>query len=139
MFHNNYKTKYTVKYRWIDYMDKDDKIFDIEILTMFELFTFEEDNILKSVVIEPYKWKNIALVPLSKNNISSLKRGGAEIIKSSLLFDKRIDAKLQMAFVCSKYLIPVSDIYCSTDGEINEKQYKDLLKYFYDEFPEKFI
>lgn len=137
----NYQYKFHVYINHSDY-ESNYSIESIEIREVMVLLDFvdtERQNKKMSVFIEPQNWKNVALVTVSKNNLEQLKRHGATIIESQLLYNDKIDATLQAAFICSKYLIEVKDIKRITNGVIEEETYKLLLNTFYEDFPEKYI
>jgi hypothetical protein len=60
-------------------------------------------------------------------------------LKPSNVYDDEIDAKIQLAFICSKHMIEPDTIYESTGGYLTKSAYKKLLGVFYDDFPEKYI
>lgn len=138
----DYEIKYMVEYQQIYYNSRFNSYseFDIDIIHMYKLFEFKDDSEqVKAAVIEQQKWKNIALITASKGNLDKLIRNGAKVVEPQHLYSTRTDALLQMAYVCSKYLIPPEDIYSVTNGLFNASLYKKLVSHFYEEFPEKYI
>lgn len=111
----------------------------IEVIEVFVLLEYKKNNSLWTLFIEPEQWKNIALETISEKNIQTLLSKGAKTVESTLLYDNYLDAVIQMAFVCAKNMIKPEDIFEISNKIINEVAYKDLLKVFYDDFPEKFI
>ena len=91
------------------------------------------------LVIEPNKRKNIALTYVSDNNLTELLKLGAELIDKQFVFNDKIDAKIQMAFVCAKHMIEQKDVYRATEGQLTPEGYGQLVEVFYKDFPEKFI
>lgn len=146
MFGHYYKTKYMVKYHYHSYaVSRSDAGLDIDIIPVFILLDdveVEEDRGRQkkhSLVIEPNKWKNIALISVSEYNIGDLLSNGAEISLSSYLYNDETDARIQMAFVCSKYMVDPEDIQYVSGGKLSITAYKSLVSSFYEDFPEKYI
>jgi len=129
----SYKNKFFVKQSF------GSDLKSIEVVEVIVLMEFKKRDVNYSVFIEPQKWKNIALETISMKNIDSLFSKGAQNTESSLLYDDHLDAIIQMAFVCAKNMIEPHNVYEVSNNIISEKTYKDLLKIFYDDFPEKFI
>jgi len=94
----------------------------------------------KSLIISHNNWVNIALISNPKNRpITELIGYGAELVEKSLIYDTITDATIQMAFIATKFNVSVDNIYEVTNNILSASAYKQLLKIFYDDFPEKFI
>lgn len=92
-----------------------------------------------ALVIDVNRWKYIALIHVNSHNTDKLLSAGAKWVKSSNLYENMYDVKIQMAYICAKYLIEPKDVYTITEGLLTEESYTKLVKMFYDEWPEKFI
>ena len=92
-----------------------------------------------ALVIDVNRWKYIALIHVNIYNTDKLLSAGAKWVKSSNLYENMYDVKIQMAYICAKYLIEPKDVYTITEGLLMEDSYTKLVKMFYDEWPEKFI
>jgi hypothetical protein len=128
-----YKRKYVVRY---EYIGTD---LNIDIVEVFELLTFDKGIVSMSLYIEPHKWKNIALLSITESNKQTLLNHGVEILESKFLYDDEIDALIQLAFICSKYMVAPSKIFDCSNGRLTTIAYKKLVNTFYDDFPEKYI
>jgi hypothetical protein len=107
--------------------------FDIEEVC---ILLYGESDIL---VISLDRWTYIALIEVNMYNINELLSSGAKWVKPSNLYKSITDVKIQMAYICAKYLISPEKVYDITAGLLTKKPYTELVKMFYDEWPEKFI
>ncbi len=135
-----YKTLYYVDGSSGYNVSKDLEIYQFDIIETLELLQLnQETRKPETLIIKKNKYANIALEPIHVANIDKLLLGGACIMPKSLLYEDTTDALIQMAFMASKYMVEPSNIYKCTQGWLSENQYKKLLKYLYEEFPEKYI
>lgn len=140
----DYKIKYYLNYNYHKYSKDEEYLEIIDIIPVFKLLDIEleekyKNKIYDTLIIEPQKFKNIALIPVNRKNIDKCVLKGAKLVFSTELYDTEIDARIQLAFVCSKYMVEPTDVFDSTNGLLTSKSYKELLKIFYDDFPEKYI
>ena len=139
MNYNDYEIKYMVRYdeQFCNY-GWNSGAFWIYITPVFKLFELEGE-VLQYLVIEVDHWSKIALIPICKSNYYTLVTNGAKIVDKQHVYDTEIDAKIQMAYVCSKYMIEPDSVYEVTGGLLTPNSYKQLLRIFYDDFPEKYV
>ena len=98
------------------------------------------DKSKKSLIISHRNWANIALISNPKNrSIPELIGYGAELVEKSLVYDTITDATIQMAFIATKFDVGADKIYEVTNNILSASAYKQLLKIFYNDFPEKII
>lgn len=133
---HSYETKYHVSIMRND--ETHTRMYNFYIVEVFVLIDATEDD-SRSLVITPSNWKNIALIPISRYYTEKLRHGGAYYRESSNLYSLYDDARIQLAFMCSKLLIPFDEVYESTNGVLTDNEYKSLVTYFYEVFPEKYI
>lgn len=140
MYHQyNYVTRYFVKYKHFVYSRGKKEYLDVDIVPVYKLLDLSNKHKNHSLMIEQHKWRNIALIHVCERNLQELINYGAEIVNSEHLYYDEVDARIQVAFVCSKYLIEPSVVYETTNGLLLESDYKKLLKIFYNDYPEKYI
>jgi hypothetical protein len=117
----------------------------VHVYVLFELideknYQFENDkNRPLKLVIKSDKWKSLALTYISENNLTELMNSNAAIVNNTDIHDTEADAKIQLAFFCAKHLINSNDVYQVTKGQLDSHIYDDLVKMFYEDFPEKFV
>lgn len=129
-----YETRYMINYNeYSQNTSIPSLMFDIQ--RVYILMTNKSDTL----VIDVNRWKYIALIHVNSNNTDRLLSAGAKWVKSSNLYENKYDVKIQMAYICAKYLIEPKDVYTITEGLLMEESYTKLVKMFYDEWPEKFI
>ncbi len=129
-----YETRYMINYNeYSQNMSIPSLMFDIQ--RVYILMTNKSDVL----VIDVNRWKYIALIHVNSYNTDELLSAGAKWVKSSDLYENTYDVKIQMAYICAKYLIDPKDVYTITEGLLMEESYTKLVKMFYDEWPEKFI
>ena len=136
-----YETRYILRY---PQQPTNPKHFRASIEPVFKLFEINSLDVTKQkprqiMVIDQSKYANIALVSVHEKSMDELKRNGAELLNSEHVFKDEIDAKIQLAYVCSKFLVEPENVYEATEGLLNTGSYKQLLRIFYDDFPEKYI
>jgi len=141
---HQYETKFMVTYSndnmgyFIDNISfSNNTSFNCDIVPIFILIKTLKSG--DALIIEHQKWRNIALISVCERNVDELLRYGAKISAHKFLFDDRIDATIQLAYVCSKYMISVEDVYIVTNGLLSPTTYNELLQKFYEDFPEKYI
>lgn len=138
--HHYYPTRYIVRQNV--YYQNGVNRFAGDIVPVYKLFTLKTVDTTKKeeiLVIEQQKWSRIALINVCEGTIGKLMNNGAELFNREHLYEDEIDARIQLAFVCSKHLVEIADVYESTNGYLNPDSYKKLLRMFYDEYPEKYI
>ena len=129
-----YETRYMINYNeYSQNTSIPSLMFDIQ--RVYILMTNKSDTL----VIDVNRWKYIALIHVNSHNTDKLLSAGAKWVKSSNLYENKYDVKIQMAYICAKYLIEPKDVYTITEGLLMEESYTKLVKMFYDEWPEKFI
>lgn len=129
-----YETRYMINYNeYSQNTSIPSLMFDIQ--RVYILMTNKSD----ALVIDVNRWKYIALIHVNSYNTDELLSAGAKWVKSSDLYENTYDVKIQMAYICAKYLIEPKDVYTITEGLLMEESYTKLVKMFYDEWPEKFI
>ena len=129
-----YETRYMINYNeYSQNTSIPSLMFDIQ--RVYILMTNKSD----ALVIDVNRWKYIALIHVNSHNTDKLLSAGAKWVKSSDLYENTYDVKIQMAYICAKYLIEPKDVYTITEGLLMEESYTKLVKMFYDEWPEKFI
>lgn len=129
-----YETRYMINYNeYSQNTSIPSLMFDIQ--RVYILMTNKSD----ALVIDVNRWKYIALIHVNSYNTDELLSAGAKWVKSSDLYENTYDVKIQMAYICAKYLIEPKDVYTITEGLLMEESYTKLVKLFYDEWPEKFI
>ena len=129
-----YETRYMINYNeYSQNTSIPSLMFDIQ--RVYILMTNKSD----ALVIDVNRWKYIALIHVNSYNTDKLLSAGAKWVKSSNLYENTYDVKIQMAYICAKYLIEPKDVYTITEGLLMEESYTKLVKMFYDEWPEKFI
>lgn len=142
-----YEIKYIVRYRYYPDINETTHL-EIDTEPVFKLMQTTlsgvdgrryDDKSKKVLIIQPNRWKNIALIPVHESKLQELIGGGAELVEPSSLYNDVIDAKIQVAFICSKYLIEPERVYTVTGGLLTSSAYKELVKLFYEDFPEKYI
>ena len=147
MYGYQYTAHYYVNYR-VTHNDDKNIVTELDIIEVFKLLDTSlggfdgwphKDTTKKSLVITPKNWKNIALIAISESKLPDLIGKGAELKNSKYIFDNLVDAKIQLAFIASKYNVSVFDIYELSRGILTPDAYEKLLDLFYNEFPEKFI
>ena len=143
MQRHHYDTKYIVKSHYGEFGNTDD-LTNARVVPVYYLLEVNIDNkqnkgVSQILVIEPNKWKSIALTYVSKNNLSELLKLGAELIDKPKVFKDEIDAKIQLAYVCAKHLIEQDDVYRVTEGQMSPISYGQLVEHMYKHFPEKFV
>jgi hypothetical protein len=144
-----YKTKFIVTpVYFANQIDEEpvDRLSTIRVVPVFELLDLTNPIIYQvkkggpqKLVIEVPMWKNIALIYVSDNNLQELVENGAKIIGKPHVYASEVDAKIQMAFVCARHFIEQNDIYEVTEGHMDPQTYGNLVKMFYEDFPEKFV
>lgn len=113
------------------------RMYNFNIVPVFLLLEKTPDG--RPLVIPQDKWKYICLIPISVYHIDKLCHEGAYYRESSNLYSLYDDARIQLAYICSKLLIPFDEIELASSGILNAREYKSLVKYMYEEFPEKYI
>jgi hypothetical protein len=147
MHQHRYKTKFIVKY---EYLAKDRMYFELPdficIVPVYELFEITDDKIWNlekdkpvKIVIEPCRWKSLALTYISENNLSDIVNSGAAVMDESDVYDTEEYAKIKLAFECAQQLVEQDDVYYVTKGQLDSHSYGDLVKILYEYFPEKFV
>ena len=134
-----YETRFIVVY---PQRPTDPKFFRASIEPVFKLFEINPKDQTKprqTMVIDQRKYANIALVNVHEKSMDELKRNGAQLLDSAHVYKDEIDAGIQLAYVCSKFMVEPTDVYEATNGHLNSGSYKQLLKLFYNDYPEKYI
>lgn len=129
-----YETRYIIDH--IENSENNGKSpLEFDIQQVYILMTNKSDTL----VIDVNHWKYIALIDVNMYNINELLSSGAKWVKPSNLYKSITDVKIQMAYICAKYLISPEKVYDITAGLLTKKPYTELVKMFYNEYPEKFI
>lgn len=134
-----YETRFILRYPQNPTKPKHFRASIEPVFKLFELNRTDPSKPHKIMVIEQRKWANIALISVHEKTMDELKRNGAELLGAEHVFKDETDAKIQLAYVCSKFMIEPDDVYEATEGFLRPDSYKKLLRVFYDDFPEKYI
>ncbi len=137
--HAYYESRFILRY---PQQPTEPKYFRASIEPVFKLFELNKTNSSKPhqiMVIEQRKWPNIALISVHEKTMDELKRNGAELLDAAHVFKDETDARIQLAYVCSKIMIEPDDVFDVTDGWLRKESYKKLVRMFYDDFPEKYV
>lgn len=109
------------------------------VFKLLEIKPLDPRKPTQFLVIDEMKWANIALIDVVEKSIEDLKRHGAQLLNREYVYKDEIDAKIQLAYVCSKFLIEPEQVYEATEGYLTPQAYKKLVSMFYEDFPEKYI
>ncbi len=83
--------------------------------------------------------RNGRIEPLDISKIQKYTSSAVKGLENVSQSELEVDAKIQLAYVCSKFMIEPDDVYEATEVFLRPDSYKKLLGVFYDDFPEKYI
>lgn len=139
--HFEYTTRFYVKYNSRVEPQTDCRHIEYSVIEpVYKLLDFTSDPFLgKTLIIHPNKWSQISLIPVSDDNVDNLLRNGAELILTKYLYDDIVDAKIQLAYICSVHRVKPTEVFIATHGLLTHAGYTKLLNIFYADFPEKYV
>lgn len=116
-------------------VDGETELMNISLIEYLVLSSFSENGINYKLISNVNDYKYIAL--LRGKDLSDSEY--TKKVEDRYLYKDRIDASIQMAYMCVKSGIKKDNIYRITNETITPEVYNKLSDLFNEEFPEKLI